>query len=156
MAIGAYPRTTVQGTGNEQNTQSGYGLMIFNPATLKYEAATASTFAGGGGGDATAANQTTQINEAQITNQQLDLLNGGVKGILFIDSTATATGLSINKLVVNADCEFQDLIDSDATDLVTLYGLSGKTISKGMVIVTMGVPITDVEMVSGSVIAYLN
>jgi hypothetical protein len=76
MAIGAYPRTTVQGTGNSQNPQNGYGLMIFNATTQKYEAATAATFAAGGGGDATAANQTTQITEAQTTNTTLtSLLN---------------------------------------------------------------------------------
>jgi lipopolysaccharide export LptBFGC system permease protein LptF len=72
MAIGSYPRVTVQGTGATNNIQNGLGLMVLNPSTGKYEAATAATFAGGGGGgDATAANQTTQINEAQTSNNYL-------------------------------------------------------------------------------------
>lgn len=70
MAIGAYPRTQVQGTGNGQNPQNGLSLMLLNPSNNKYEAATSTTF-GGGGGDATAANQTTQINEAQTANSYL-------------------------------------------------------------------------------------
>jgi hypothetical protein len=72
MAIGSYPRVTVQGTGATNNIQNGLGLMVLNPSTSKYEAATAATFAGGGGGgDATAANQTTQIGEATTTNTNL-------------------------------------------------------------------------------------
>lgn len=71
MAIGSYPRVTVQGTGATNNIQNGLGLMVLNPSTGKYEAATAATFAGGGGGDATAANQSTQITEAQLTNDNL-------------------------------------------------------------------------------------
>jgi len=47
MSIGSYPRVTVQGTGNAQNPSNGYGLMIFNPATSKYEAANSATFTGG-------------------------------------------------------------------------------------------------------------
>jgi hypothetical protein len=66
MPISSYPRVTVQGTGTAQNTQNGSALMVVNPSTGRYEAATAATFSGGGGGggDATAANQTTQIEEA--------------------------------------------------------------------------------------------
>jgi hypothetical protein len=72
MAITSYPRTTVQGSGVTQNPQNGIGLMVLNPSTQKYEAATAATFSGGGGGgDATAANQSTQITEAQTTNSRL-------------------------------------------------------------------------------------
>jgi hypothetical protein len=77
MAIGSYPRVTVQGTGNANNPQNGQGLMIFNPSTQRFEAATAATFAGGGGGggDATAANQTTQISVANTTNSILNSIN---------------------------------------------------------------------------------
>jgi hypothetical protein len=46
MAISSYPRVTVQGTGNANNTQNGIALMVFNPTTNKYEAATAVTFGG--------------------------------------------------------------------------------------------------------------
>jgi hypothetical protein len=68
MPISSYPRVTVQGTGTAQNTQNGSALMVVNPSTGKYEAATAATL---GGGDATAANQTIQIAEAQGTNTYL-------------------------------------------------------------------------------------
>jgi hypothetical protein len=68
MPISSYPRVTVQGTSNAQNAQNGSSLMIFNPSTNKYEAVTAATL---GGGDATAANQTIQIGEAQGTNTYL-------------------------------------------------------------------------------------
>ena len=68
MAIGSYPRVTVQGTGATNNIQNGLGLMVLNPSTSKYEAATAATFSGGGGGDATAANQASQISLATSLN----------------------------------------------------------------------------------------
>jgi hypothetical protein len=68
MAITSYPRVTLQGTGPTQNPQNGTGLMVLNPSTNKYEAATAATFSGGGGGDATAANQTSQITLATLLN----------------------------------------------------------------------------------------
>ena len=72
MPVSSYPRVTVQGTGTAQNTQNGQALMLVNPSTGQYEAATAATFSGGGGGgDATAANQSTQIAEAQTSNLAL-------------------------------------------------------------------------------------
>jgi len=72
MAIGSYPRVTVQGTSPSQNPQNGQSLMLLNPSTGQYESATASTFSGGGGGgDATSANQTIQIAEAQTSNLAL-------------------------------------------------------------------------------------
>jgi hypothetical protein len=66
MPVSSYPRVTVQGTGNAQNTQNGQALMVFNSSTGKYEAATAATFGGAGG--ATAANQTTQIANENTLN----------------------------------------------------------------------------------------
>lgn len=80
MAIGSYPRVTVEGTGASQNPQNGQGLMLLNPSTGLYESATASTFGGGGGGgDATSANQESQIGEAQTANSLLDtILNSGL------------------------------------------------------------------------------
>jgi len=73
MPVSSYPRVTVQGTGTPQNPQTGSALMVVNPSTGKYEAATAATF-GGGGGDATAANQV-------ITNDLLQLIINIFKGI---------------------------------------------------------------------------
>jgi hypothetical protein len=106
----------VQGTGTAQNTQNGQALMLVNPSTGKYEAATAATFGGGGGGgDATAANQSTQISEAIQSNLYLNNVelntavspNGNkISQLLEASSGATAanlldnikaTQLSINK-----------------------------------------------------------
>jgi hypothetical protein len=99
MAIGSYPRVTVQGTGATNNIQNGLGLMVLNPSTGKYEAATAATFAGGGGGgDATAANQTTQINEVIISNA-------------FLTTIQTNTLNTANNLVVSGNSAAQLLSD---------------------------------------------
>ena len=82
MPISSYPRVTVQGTGTAQNTQNGSALMVVNPSTGKYEAATAATFGGGGGGgDATAANQSTQITEAQSANTYLSEIQLNTTGV---------------------------------------------------------------------------
>jgi hypothetical protein len=81
MSVSSYPRVTIQGTGNLNNPQNGLGLMIYNPTSQRYEAATAATFGGGGGGggDATAANQTTQINLATTANNNFTAsTNNGV------------------------------------------------------------------------------
>ena len=86
MAITSYPRVTIQGSGAAQNPQNGLGLMILNPSTGLYEAATAATFGGGGGaGGATEANQTTQIQLAQDTNGLLTepILGQSIAGLLF-------------------------------------------------------------------------
>jgi hypothetical protein len=88
MAIGSYPRVIVQGTGATNNIQNGLGLMVLNPSTGKYEAATAATFSGGGGGgDATAANQTEQIDIATESNSFLDSINNNG---LYYDGTYAA------------------------------------------------------------------
>lgn len=89
MSIGSYPRVTVQGTGAANNIQNGLGLMVLNPSTNTYEAATAATFGGGGGsGGATEINQETQIIEAQNANNlaasqliELTLANGYLQQI---------------------------------------------------------------------------
>lgn len=92
MAISAYPRTAVQGTGAGTNKQNGLSLMLLNSTTGEYEAATSSTFAGGGGGggDATAANQTTQIDAANITNDRLINPSSGetISQLLFSDDAS--------------------------------------------------------------------
>jgi hypothetical protein len=59
MAITSYPRVTIQGSGSGQNTPNGTGMMVLNPSTNKYEAATANTFNTVAAGGATASNQTT-------------------------------------------------------------------------------------------------
>lgn len=93
MSIGSYPRVTVQGTGAANNIQNGLGLMVLNPSTNKYEAATAATFSGGGGGgDATAANQTTQITEAESANTYL----GDIANYLFDGGSAQSAAELLN------------------------------------------------------------
>ena len=90
MPVSSYPRVTVQGTGNGQNPQNGQALMIYNTITGKYEAATASTFAGGGG-EATAANQATQIGLAVAGN-------GNTSSI---DTKLTTTNNNLNSVISN-------------------------------------------------------
>ena len=102
MAIGSYPRVTVQGTGATNNIQNGLGLMVLNPSTSKYEAATAATFSGGGGGgDATAANQDTQIDAAIETNgflqaiQDYLIYDGNPIATLLYSTTAAQSAASL-------------------------------------------------------------
>lgn len=103
MPVSSYPRVTVQGTGTAQNTQNGSALMVVNPSTGKYEAATAATFSGGGGGDATAANQTSQINLATT-------LNGSV---------ATAANQTSQTTALNAQTNGGVLADTFRTQVLT-------------------------------------
>ena len=119
MAIGSYPRVTVQGTGATNNIQNGLGLMVLNPSTSKYEAATAATFSGGGGGDATAANQTSQITLATTLNGDTvagNALLTDIKNLLtdiktaqtsstqktqIVDASGNAVSVTSNKLNVD-------------------------------------------------------
>ena len=146
MAIGAYPRTAVQGAGNGQNPQNGLSLMFLNPETNTYQAATANNFISPLA--ANAANQVTQIN-------LLKLLNGGESGSRLINAASGAvTGLTVYKIVVNEDAVLSVLLDSQSANLLTDYNYSGRTITKGMVIVTKGFPITNITVTSGSILIY--
>lgn len=102
MPVSSYPRVTVQGTGNGQNPQNGQALMIYNTTTGKYEAATSSTFSGGGG-DATAANQTTQIGLATAGNANTSS----------IDTKLTTTNGNLNSIISNTNTTNQYLFDSN-------------------------------------------
>ena len=105
MAIGSYPRVTVQGTGATNNIQNGLGLMVLNPSTSKYEAATAATFSGGGGGgDATAANQTSQIALATTLNGDTVAANALLTDIknLLTDIKAAQTSAAQKTQIVDA------------------------------------------------------
>ena len=104
MAITSYPRTTVQGSGVTQNPQNGIGLMVLNPSTQKYEAATAATFSGGGGGDATAANQTSQITLATTLNGDTVAANALLTDIknLLTDIKAAQTSAVQKTQIVDA------------------------------------------------------
>lgn len=181
MAISSYPRTIVQNSEKNNNPENGLSLMIFDTVSQKYKAATDATFTGGGGGgDATAANQTLQIVEAQSTNALLsttvsngkslaDLdtalsllnailvqINGGTHGsILYSSDSGAVTGKTIKKLVVNSDCSFSMLLDSGNNDLVAMFGLSGKTLKSGSVILPIGSnTITELTVSGGDVLAY--
>lgn len=102
MAISAYPRTAVQGTGAGTNKQNGLSLMLLNSTTGEYEAATSSTFAGGGGGgDATAANQTTQIGlETSINDRLFEPTSGFSAAQLlgFIANLLTSTNNELGQI----------------------------------------------------------
>jgi len=125
MPVSSYPRVTVQGTGTAQNTQNGSALMVVNPSTGKYEAATAATFGGGGGGgDATAANQTTQISEAQQSNLSLSNIDNST------NSLNTTTQFGTNTGILSDILEYQILttsyvsLSSYGCKYVTLINLS--------------------------------
>jgi hypothetical protein len=122
MPVSSYPRVTVQGTGTAQNTQNGSALMVVNPSTGKYEAATAATFGGGGGGgDATAANQTSQINLATTLNgsvataanqtSQTTALNAQSNGGVLVDTLATQVLTTSNVALTAIACKYVTLIN---------------------------------------------
>jgi hypothetical protein len=77
----------------------------------------------------------------------------GGNGCLFID--AAVTGKTFYALTVNADAVLTVLTSKGGKDLLTQYGLSGKTIKQGTFIPSFsGDPIAAVTPASGSLIAY--
>lgn len=77
----------------------------------------------------------------------------GGNGCKFID--AASTGNTFYCIVVNADCVLTTLTSQGGQNLLTRYGLSGKTIKQGMIIPCFnGDLIADVTPSSGSVIGY--
>lgn len=77
----------------------------------------------------------------------------GGNGCKFID--AASTGNRFYCLVVNSDCVLTTLTTQGGQNLITAYGLSGKTLKQGMIIPCFnGDLIADVTPSSGSVIGY--
>ena len=77
----------------------------------------------------------------------------GGNGCKFIDSASTGNRFYV--IVVNADCVLTNLKTANGQDLLTQYGLSGKTLKQGMLIPAFnGDPIADITPSSGSVIGY--
>jgi hypothetical protein len=77
----------------------------------------------------------------------------GGNGCKFIDHTST--GNTFYCLVVNADCVLTTLTSVGGQNLLTQYGLSGKTLKQGMLIPAFnGDLIASVTISSGSVIGY--
>lgn len=77
----------------------------------------------------------------------------GGNGCKFIDSASTANRFYV--IVVNADCVLTTLTTANGQDLLTQYGLSGKTLKQGMLIPAFnGDPIANITPSSGSVIGY--
>jgi len=87
-----------------------------------------------------------------LTLEQLVATKGGK----YADSGATVTGTQATNyifLVVNEDAVFTTLEDVDETDLVATWGISGKTLSKGMVLGTgTSKAFGEVTVASGSVL----
>jgi hypothetical protein len=143
MPVSSYPRVTVQGTGTAQNTQNGSALMVVNPSTGKYEAATAATFGGGGGGgDATAANQTSQINLATTLNgsvataanqtSQTTALNAQTNGGVLADTFRTQTLTASYVALTAATCKYVTLINLSTNANFTIrLGATILTLEKG-------------------------
>jgi hypothetical protein len=83
----------------------------------------------------------------------LDERTLGGQDCLFID--AAVTGRRFFALVVNADCVLTVLTTVGGQNLLTQYGLSGKTLKQGTFIpMYNGDPIAAVTPSSGSVIGY--
>lgn len=83
---------------------------------------------------------------------ELSKILGG-NGMRFID--AASTGNRFYCLVVNANCVLTTLTTAGGQNLLTQYGLSGKTLNAGMIIPMFnGDPIAAVTPSSGSVIGY--
>lgn len=136
MAISAYPRTAVQNSKSNTNKPNGLSLMIVDPVTGEYTPATAATFAGGGGDAATAANQDTQILEAQTANGYLSNIqdsnsiignrlvnpssNESVAQLLFSDDLSR----SLAQLLVNNNLGLSaaDLLTNIMDELQTISG----------------------------------
>lgn len=77
----------------------------------------------------------------------------GGNGCKFID--AASTGNTFYCIVVNADCVLTTLTSQGGQNLLTQYGLSGKTLKQGMIIPCFqGDLIANVTPSSGSVIGY--
>jgi hypothetical protein len=77
----------------------------------------------------------------------------GGNGCKFIDTAST--GNTFYVLVVNADCVLTTLSTVGGQNLLTQYGLSGKTLKQGMLIPAFnGDPIANITPSSGSVIGY--
>jgi hypothetical protein len=92
MAIQSYPRVTIQGTGNVNNPQNGFGMMVWNTSTLRYELLTAQTFAS----IANQANQSNQLTAANLANSNFTAsTNNGVlvDTLLEVNLTGTLTTL---------------------------------------------------------------
>lgn len=77
----------------------------------------------------------------------------GGNGCKFIDSAST--GNTFYCIVVNADCVLTTLTSQGGQNLLTQYGLSGKTLKQGMIIPCFqGDLIANVTPSSGSVVGY--
>lgn len=85
-----------------------------------------------------------------MTNSQKIL---GGNGCLFIDAASTNNRFFC--IVVNADCVLTTLSTVGGVNLITQYGLTGKTLKQGMTIPMFnGDPISNVTPSSGSVLGY--
>ena len=85
-----------------------------------------------------------------MTIEELVALKGGK----FVDRTITGTNsTNYRYAVVNADCVFSALTDTDDNNVLTEWGISGKTITKGMIIApASGKALKTVTLASGSVL----
>ena len=85
-----------------------------------------------------------------MTIEELVALKGGK----LVDSTITGTNsTNYRYLVVNEDAVFSALTDTDNNNVLSEWGISGKTITKGMIIApASGKALKTVTLASGSVL----
>ncbi|MFZ4799627.1 MAG: hypothetical protein ACOYMA_19185 [Bacteroidia bacterium] len=127
MAISSYPRTIKNGQiATNGDANSGTGLMLWDSATNTYIAATPSTFSSGGG-DATAANQATQISEATLSNEYLQFIDNNSADIVTNTSTSsqsTNSGILIDTFARQTLTASMVALTAAACKYVTLINLS--------------------------------
>jgi len=83
----------------------------------------------------------------------IQYLQGGGEDLLFIDSAQTNKSFKI--LYVADDAVLTTLTDDNGVDLLVAYGLTGKTIPKGVLLFgKMGAKIKNITPSSGKLIGY--
>ena len=114
--ITSYPRVTIQGTGNTNNPQNGFGMMVWNTSTLRYELLTAQTFL-------SIANQANQVN-------QINAFNNSTNNGILTDTCGNTNLTSTFTALPNVACKYVTLYCDIAVD-VRLGGSSNtmKTIA---------------------------
>jgi len=137
MAISSYPRTIQNGQiAANGNQNAGTGLMLYDSASGTYIAATPSTFSGGGG-SATAANQTSQIaletslnalvsTKANQISDALALANSTNGGVLVDTLTNQVLSVTMTALTTIQACKTVTLINISTNAKMT-YCISGGT-----------------------------
>lgn len=88
-----------------------------------------------------------------IAKQQQQANGGNMK---FLNAASgDVSGLNIQRIVVNTDCQFTTLTESGAINYLTSSGIGGNILTKGIIITpSNGSFFTNITILSGSIVAY--